>query len=317
MLRDRTIGVVVPAYNEELLIRGVLETMPAYVDQVFVVNDGSRDRTGEIVQEIAQGDPRIVPIDHETNRGLGQSLIDGYLEARRRNVDVVAVMAGDGQMNPDDLERVVTPILDGRVDYVKGNRLLRDDVVMRMPRHRYLGNAALTLLTKFATGYWRIIDPQCGYTAISRAALATIPIETMIRGYGYNAHILNMLNLNNFKVVDVEVEPVYGEERSKIKLRSYIPRVSWLLLRLFLKRLVHKYLVREFHPLIFFYAFGVFNGIAVSVPLLVRFVYLYAKLGVAPATTLILLNFSATFALFSIFFAMWMDMEDNRRLMGE
>ncbi|MEK9569887.1 MAG: glycosyltransferase family 2 protein [Paracoccaceae bacterium] len=314
MIETKTLCVIVPAYNEEKLLPVTIMTMPTFVDRIVIVNDCSTDNTKNIADEFSANEGRVEVIHHNVNKGLGQSLIDGYLYALTHNFDIVAVMAGDNQMSPDDLPRVVSPIARGQADYVKGNRLLRDDVVFRMPRHRYIGNAVLTLLTKFATGYWRIIDPQCGYTAISHKALSQIPIEQMIKGYGYNAHILNMLNLNNFKVTDVEVEPVYGEEKSKIKLKNYIPTVSKLLLRLFAKRMVHKYLIRDFHPLVLLYLFSIFNTIFVALPLAVRFIYIYISLGIAPQTTLIIFSFSSMMATFGLLFAMWMDMEDNRRL---
>ena len=314
MFRECSIGVVVPAYNEEKLIVKTLTTMPAIVDSIFVVNDGSQDDTLNQITQCQANDSRIIIVNHEKNKGLGQSLIDGYVAARDANIDIVAVMAGDAQMNPDDLENLIVPIAEGRADYTKGNRLLRDEVYERMPKHRFFGNNILTLLTKFATGYWHSIDPQCGYTAISHKALAGIPIEKMIKGYGYNAHILNMLNLNNFRVCDVEVEPVYGDEVSKIKLRKYIPSVSKLLLGLFWKRLTHKYLLREFHPLVFFYAFSAFNFILISLPLGVRFLWLFCKYGVVPTTTLSIFTFSFSMGMFSLFFGMWLDMEDNKRI---
>lgn len=316
MLDGKRIAVVVPAYNEERLIERTLSTLPAFVDRVFVVNDGSKDATLERIRALAAADPRIVPIDHGVNRGLGQALITGYLAARESDADVVAIMAGDAQMAPSDLDHVVRPIVAGTADYVKGNRLLRADVVERMPFYRFVGNNILTLLTKFATGYWRIIDPQCGYTAISTAALRRIPIEEMIKGYGYNAHILHMLNLANFRVVDVEVEPVYRDEVSKIKLKSYVWNVSRLLIRLTLRRVFRKYMLRQFHPLIFFYIFAFVQGLVITPVLLVRFLYLFFHVGEAPQTTLILLTFCSSMAFFSLFFAMWMDMEDNRVLEG-
>lgn len=316
-MRDgKTIAVVVPAYNEERLIAQTLTTMPDFVDRLLVINDASTDRTREVIQELQAADARIELIDHATNTGVGGALVDGYLRAREGGYDAVAVMAGDAQMNPDDLGRVVAPILAGTSDYVKGNRLLREDVIHRMPRHRYIGNSVLTLLTKFATGYWQIIDPQCGYTAISHEALARIPIGQMTRGYGYCADLLNMVNLSNYRACDVEVEPVYGAEQSTIRLHTYIPRVSWLLLRLFVKRLVHKYLVREFHPLIFFYLFSLFNAVCLAIPLTIRLFYKYAQNGFVPSTTLIILTFSSSMALLSLFFGMWLDMEDNRKLAG-
>lgn len=314
MFEGRTIGVVVPAYNEERLIRKTLETMPDLVDTVIVVDDGSRDGTGAVIADIQKAQPRVQCITHEVNRGLGRSLIDGYLRARELGLDVVAVMAGDAQMAPSDLPRVVGPVARGRVDYVKGNRLLRADVSERMPRHRFLGNSVLTLLTKFATGYWRIIDPQCGYTAIGKAALARIPIERLTTGYGYNADLLQMLNLGNHKVCDVEVEPVYGEEQSKIKLGSYIPKVSLLLLRLFGQRMRTKYLLREFHPLVFFYLWAAFNLFVVTIPIFLNTIRVYFFIGQGVDTHLIIGTFSSSMAMLSLFFGMWLDMEDNQRL---
>ena len=313
MFEDKTLAIVIPCFNEQELIGKVFDTMPTFVDRMFVINDSSTDKTGEIIKAYAEKDPRIFLIEHRVNLGLGQSLIDGYKKAIEENIDVIAVMAGDAQMSPDDLPAIVGPVARGEVDYTKGNRLLRKDVVGRMPRYRYYGNAVLTMLSKFATGYWKLIDPQSGYTAISLRALKEIPIGSMVKGYGYNAHLLHMLNLANYKVKDVEIEPVYGREVSSIKLASYIRSVSWLLVKLFTRRLVHKYLIREFHPLVFFYAFGTLNGIF-SVLLSLRFLFLYFALGEAPHTTLILLSLTANMASLNIFFGIWMDMEDNRSL---
>lgn len=314
MYKDKSIAIVVPAYNEENLIGKTISTMPDYVDFIIVVNDGSKDRTLDIIQEYAQNDSRVIPVDHGKNRGLGQALITGYLKARELKADVTSIMAGDAQMSPDDLRTVIEPVCEGVADYVKGNRLLHSKVVERMPTHRFIGNNGLTLLTKFATGYWHSMDPQCGYTAISLKALEIIPIETMIKGYGYNAHILYMLNINNLKVADREIEPVYGEEKSKIKLATYIPRVSKLLIKLFFKRIVSKYAVRDFHPLFLFYLFAFFNLFVVCIPLGVRFFYLFYETGIAPTTTLTIFSFSFTNGFFSLFFGMWLDMEDNKKL---
>ncbi len=313
MYLDKTVGIVIPAYNEEKLISKTVTTMPAYVDKMIVVNDGSSDQTGAVLAGLAQADPRLLILNHEKNKGLGQSLIDGYLEASKLGLDIIGVMAGDAQMNPDDLKTVIDPIANGRADYVKGNRLFHSDVWNRMPKHRFIGNNVLTLLTKFATGYWHLIDPQCGYTAISHRALKRIPIDKMIKGYGYNAHILNMLNLENYRVADVEVEPVYGEEQSKIKLKKYIPSVSKLLLKLFTKRMTRKYLLREFSPIALFYLS--FLGCAIlCLPLFIRLIVLYFTYGVIPTTTLMLLSLFSLMGWFSLSFGIWLDIEDNRNL---
>lgn len=318
MLNNKSIGVLVPAYNEEKLIGRVITTMPDFVDKIIVINDGSTDHTKSIVQGFQENIPSyFILINHENNQGVGKSLIDGYLESLKLDLDIIAVMAGDAQMDPNDLINVVKPIIEETADYVKGNRLLGFNTFEIMPKYRFIGNSFLTFLTKFATGYWHIIDPQCGYTAISKNALKSIDISKLIRGYGYTGHILNMLNLANAKVIDVEVKPIYGEEKSKIKLRSYIPTVGYLLLKLYLDRMFYKYLVRDFHPLVFFYFFSFVNIVLISFPLIIRFFYLYSKYGTAPTTTLMIFTFTFMMGFFSFFFGMWLDMEENKRLYGK
>lgn len=316
MFKNKSVSVVIPTYNDGVLLGETLKGIPEYVDYIIVVNDGSESLTSEIIDNAKIVDNRVNVVVHEVNMGLGQSLIDGYLHSLKLESDITAVMAGDNQMAPSDLEAVINPIAEGDYDYVKGNRLLREDVVHRMPTYRYIGNSLLTLLTKIATGYWKSIDPQCGYTAISYKSLNIIPISSMIKGYGYNAHILNMLNLNNFKVLDVEVEPVYGDEKSKIKVVRYAFNVSYLLMKLTVKRITSKYLVRDFHPLVLFYFFGFIQIFLISIPLTIRFIWLYASTNLLPQTTLLILFFSISIGLLSSMLGMWLDMEDNKKLQG-
>ncbi len=313
MLNNNTIGVVIPAYNEGKLISKVMDTMPEFVDYMIIVNDGSKDETKKRIEDKALCDSRIILLDHEVNKGLGQTLIDGYLKSREMGIDVVAVMAGDAQMDPDDLENVVMPIVKGETDYVKGSRLLVNGVKKKMPKYRFIGNNILTLLTKFATGYWHVIDPQCGYTAISHEAISEIPIEEMIKGYGYNAHILYMLNMSNYRVKDVKVKPVYGEEVSKIKLGKYIRKVSALLCRLFFSRIFKKYMLVDFNPAAMFYLLA-FICCPFALIFLIRMLFIFTTTLLMPNTTLILFVFTTIMGVQSLFFAMWMDMEDNRRL---
>lgn len=314
MIENSTIAIVIPAYNEGKLITKTLETMPDYVDAMIVVNDGSKDNTLERIQSVAAKDKRVEIVNHEKNKGLGQTLIDGYLHARTKGYDVVAIMAGDAQMDPDDLINVVSPIATGQVHYVKGNRFFMDDVVEKMPLHRLIGNSGLTILTKFATGYWHIIDPQCGYTAISKEALKAIPIHKMTKGYGYNADILTMLNIRNFSVADVDVKPVYGEEVSKIKLHKYIPKISWLLTKLFFRRLIHKYLMRNFNPLCISYILSLVLFFFGVIPFGIRVMYLYFVENAFPQTSFLSFIFLSIAAIQMFLFAIQYDMEDNRPL---
>ena len=312
MYKSHKIAVVVPAYNEELLITEMLSSVPDYVDYIFVVNDASRDATLELIQARREDDERIIIINHESNKGLGQSLIDGYLASQESDADITAVMAGDNQMHPDDLPGLLNKIVESDFDYVKGNRLLHAGV-HSMPRYRFIGNAILTILTKFATGYYSLMDPQCGYTAIKNNVLRMIPIQEMTRGYGYNADILCMLNIRSFRVTDVDVRPVYDREKSKIVLWKYIFKTSWLLIRLFFRRLWGRYIVRDFHPLVLFYMFAFFNTFFIIIPFTFRFFYMYSQYNELPKTTLTILSFTFLITFQSILFALWMDMEYSGR----
>ncbi|WP_144905470.1 glycosyltransferase family 2 protein [Halobellus captivus] len=201
-------------------------------------------------------DGRIVPIQHERNRGVGGAIKTGYQRALTDGIDVVAVMGGDGQMRPEELHRYLDPIVAGEVDYTKGNRLLNREFRQSMSSWRLFGNWILTFLTKIASGYWRTMDPQNGYTAISREALEAVDIDRMYEDYGYCNDLLVRLNVAELRVGDVPRRANYGDETSSIRYHTYIPRVSAMLLRDFLWRLRVKYLVRRFHPLTLLYGLG-------------------------------------------------------------
>jgi glycosyltransferase involved in cell wall biosynthesis len=204
----------------------------------------------------AEFDRRICPIRHDRNRGVGGAIKTGYQRALDDSVDVVAVMGGDGQMRPEELPSYLDPIVDDEVDYTKGNRLLSRELREEMSSWRLFGNWILTFLTKIASGYWRTMDPQNGYTAISREALESIEIDRMYEDYGYCNDLLVRLNVAGLRVGDVPRRANYGDEESDIRYHTYIPRVSAMLLRDFLWRLRAKYLVRRFHPLALLYGVG-------------------------------------------------------------
>jgi len=312
MYKNHKVAVVVPAYNEETLITPTLEGIPGFVDMIFVVDDASTDKTRAVIEARQGQDPRVHLVPHEVNQGLGKSLIDGYGESKSSDADVTVVMAGDNQMDPRDLPALLDKIIDGGFDYVKGNRLLHGNIES-MPRYRFLGNSVLTILTKFATGYYSLMDPQCGYTAIRNGALKKIPIEKMTRRYAYNADILCMLNIGRFRVTDVEVRPVYGQSESKIKLSRYIPTASALLIRLFFRRLWRRYVILDFHPLVLFYLFAFCNFFLLIIPFAIRFVWLYFTDIKTPHWTFVMLVFTILITFQSILFAIWMDMDYNRQ----
>jgi len=225
-------------------------------------------------------------------------------------------MAGDGQMDPSDLPAVLDPVVDGKVDFSKGNRLITGEAYKKIPKVRYFGNAALSFLTKIASGYWHVADSQSGYTAINKRALDTIDWDKMYRRYGQPNDLLVRLNVANFRVCDVEVKPVYNVgENSGIKIRRVVFSISWLLMKLFLWRLKEKYIIRDFHPLIFFYALGLCM-FCINLFFFVRLIILWIAVGSVPEITFLVWMFSMSIGLMCIFFAMLFDMESNRDLKG-
>jgi glycosyltransferase involved in cell wall biosynthesis len=258
MYKGKSIAVVVPAYKEEILIGATLNSIPDFVDLIYPVDDASPDKTGEIIALHASSSPKVRPIYHSGNKGVGAAIISGYKEALADGMDIVAVMAGDNQMDPAFLPELLDPIIDGIVDYTLGNRLVNEKFRLGMSKWRFFGNSVLTLLTKFASGYWKLMDPQNGYTAISRRALETISLDAIFPRYGYCNDLLVWLNTFGFRVRNVPHPARYGIERSKIKYSTYIVRLSWLLLNAFFWRLKTKYVLLSFHPLVFFYTFGIF-----------------------------------------------------------
>lgn len=254
--KDQTIAVVIPAYNEELLIGDTISSIPSFVDRIYVVNDGSRDKTHEVIKCIARNDPRVVPILHEKNRGVGAAISSGYKRARDDNIDVTVVIDGDNQMDSQLMPSMIDPIVKNHADYTKGNRLLSPEYRGGMSTWRFIGNTILTFLTKFSSGYWNLMDPQNGYTAISHRALERINLDTIYPRYGYLNDLLVKLNIFGFRVMNIEMPARYGREKSKIRYGRYIGRVSILLLSDFFYRLKMKYIVLSFHPVVIFYLFG-------------------------------------------------------------
>ena len=315
MFEKSTIGVVVPCYNEELLITQVLETMPDFVDRIYVVDDHSTDATVDKVKAFMQQHPERVELhQHEVNQGVGGAIATGYKAALKGRMDVTAVMAGDAQMDPEDLPRLIAPVARGECDYTKGNRLFRGDAWEIIPRVRYLGNSMISLLTKIASGYWHVADSQSGYTAIGLVALSRIDWDQMYKRYGQPNDLLVRLNVWSFKVRDVNVRPVYNiGEKSGIKPLRMIPKLSWLLWRLFVYRMVQKYVIRDFHPLLFFYLAGL---VLFPTGALFGFYLLLMRIAgdVVAGTSALFAAFLVTMGMQFLLFAMWFDMEYNKTL---
>lgn len=363
MLNNKTVAVVVPAYNEETQIGMVIETMPDFVDRIVIVNDCSKDKTEEVVlnyiqkegksksaisdilnditldkynradwvlqeqlknelayfidSKVLNEDPvsnRIILINQEKNGGVGAAIARGYKWCKDYGIDCTAVMAGDAQMDPSELEKICAPVIDKGVDYVKGNRLIHRSSWLVIPKIRFFGNSILSILTKMASGYWHVSDTQTGYTAISNRALNSIRIHEIYKKYGMPNDMLVKLNIAFCTLKEVEIKPVYDVgEKSKMKIGKVIPKVSWLLFKSFFKRLWIKYLFRDFHPLFILYHLS-FVLLLGSVPYAIKIASLILQGVSANPLTILAFFFLFISGFQSFLFAMWMDIQDNERL---
>jgi glycosyltransferase involved in cell wall biosynthesis len=312
MLEGKRVAVVVPAHDEEGLIAATLQGIPGFVDRIYVVDDASKDATAERARAVE--DPRVEVITHETNRGVGAAIVTGYKRALADRMDATAVMAGDNQMDPDELELLTVPVVRDELDYAKANRLFTGSAWKLIPRNRYLGNAVLSLLTKVASGYWHIADSQAGYTVISLRVLQLLDLDRVYVSYGFPNDMLVHLNVWNARVRDFPSRPIYGVgERSGIKIRRVVPRISWLLWKGFFWRLREKYVIRDFHPLVFFYFLGfLMTGVGLLLGVFETIKRLQGN-SITPATVVLVALLLISGSQFTLF-AMWFDMESNKDL---
>ncbi|MGB6035339.1 MAG: glycosyltransferase family 2 protein [Cryomorphaceae bacterium] len=278
-----------------------------------ILDKQSHDHTKrEVLQD---PNKRLVIINHLDNGGVGAAIASGYIWARDHKIDCTAVMAGDGQMDPAELEGICLPVIDEDIDYVKGNRLKHPAALQIVPKTRMFGNSVLSILTKIASGYWKVSDTQTGYTATSLRALEAIKLNDIYPRYGMPNDMLVKLNIQNCSVKEIVIKPIYNVgEQSKMKVGQVIPKISGILLRGFWKRIWIKYFIREFHPLFLLYGVGVLSLLVSSV-YLIKISYLWITM-LRPINELTILAFLFTF-LFgfqSLLFAMWMDIQDNDKL---
>ena len=315
MYRNKEIVTVIPVYNEEEQIGKVLSTLPEFIDNVVVVDDMSKDRSVDIIEHIATSNSKIKLIKRNANGGTGMARITGLKYVLNEKLgDIVVMIDGDGQMDPNEISSLLDPIIDGRVDATKGNRFFSGEAWRRIPHIRYMGNAFLSLLTKIASGYWHIADSQTGFFAIKRETFERIDIEHIYNFYGFPNDLVVHLNVANCRLMDVPVKPIYGiGERSTMKIHKVLLFLPFLLVKRFFWRLFQKYVIRDFHPLVFFYILSGALFLA-DIPFTIRFFVLWSADGRIPPITAISIIFLTIMAFQSMFFAMLFDMEYNREL---
>jgi len=254
-------------------------------------------------------------MQHKENQGVGGAIATGYKWCRDNHIDATAVMAGDAQMAPDDLPALLDPVVNGEVDYAKGNRLFTGEAWRTIPRVRYLGNAMLSFLTKIASGYWHVADSQSGYTVANLKVLQTIDLDGIYKRYGMPNDMLVKLNIYNFRVRDIPVSPIYNVgEKSGIRPIRMIPKLLILILRFFVQRMIQKYVIRDFHPLVLFY-FLAFSLLFIVFPILtIRMFIIWYFRGAIPSVNALAAMVSFISGTQMLLFAHWFDMQDNRDL---
>jgi glycosyltransferase involved in cell wall biosynthesis len=254
MYKDHVIAVAIPAYNEERFVVSVIKGVPAFVDHIIVVDDCSTDGTYNAVSSAHDKRTTLLTTGH--NQGVGGAMVLGYKRALDAGSDIVVKMDADGQMRPEYLEKLLAPLIEQGYSYAKGNRFLVPEFLPEMPKHRLLGNVILTFMTKLASGYWHIFDPQNGYTAVRADALRTLNLQGLHKRFFFENDMLFQLNLQNARVKDVPIPARYADEISHLSIFSTAVTFPFLLLRRFASRIAFKYVVRDFSPIALFLILG-------------------------------------------------------------
>ncbi len=287
-LRRFHLAVVIPAYHVQDEIEAVLHSLPDYLRTIIVVDDASPDETAQLVQVLSKQDKRIRLVQHTYNQGVGGAMISGFRKALELGAQVVVKIDGDGQMDPVHLPELVTPVLQGKADYAKGNRFRDFDSLRRMPLIRRIGNLGLSFLTKAATGYWNCFDPTNGFFAIRGEVLARLPLERIDRGYFFETSMLAHLYLLEAFVLDVPIPARYRGERSSLSVRRVLFEFPIKLLATYMRRILLRYFLFDFSMMSIYLLTGL--------PLLLFGLIFgslkwaqYARLGVAAPTGTVIL----------------------------
>lgn len=251
------VAVVIPCYNVSSHIAGVVGGIPPGVRHIIAVNDCSRDDTGQVLARLAEEHPRLHVVTHARNRGVGGATLSGFEKALELEADIVVKMDGDGQMDPNQLPKLLQPLLEGRAAYAKGNRFRKSSDFLAMPPLRKLGNVALTFLTRMASGYWHVFDPQNGYLAIDGTVLRQLPLQSIDHSYFFENSMLGHLCIESAPVVDVPMEAIYGQEKSSMSILKVAAVFPFKLLGMLVRRVLAKYFLYDVSPAALYLTVGV------------------------------------------------------------
>ncbi|MEE9338681.1 MAG: glycosyltransferase family 2 protein [Methylococcaceae bacterium] len=240
------IAVAIPCYNVKPQILDVILQIPSIVERIYVVDDQCPQQTGQYVAEHCD-DSRVIIINHSENKGVGGAVISAYRAALAEGMEIVVKIDGDGQMNPQLLEKFVQPIEDGLADYTKGNRFFYIESLLSMPVSRKIGNSILSFVNKISSGYWNGMDPTNGYTAIHFQALSLLPLDKLNQGYFFESDMLFRLGTIRAVVQDITMNAKYKDEQSNLQIGQIALHFPGLYLKAFIKRVFYTYFLRDFN----------------------------------------------------------------------
>lgn len=248
------ISVVIPSYKVSKYILDVIKDIPEFVNHIIIVDDKCPQNSGQIAK--TSTDNRVIICYHEKNLGVGGAVITGYKKALELNSDIVIKIDGDGQMDVNYMQKLIQPILDGKADYTKGNRFTDFKALRQMPKVRLFGNSGLSFLVKAASGYWNLMDPTNGYTAINKHALEELDLDNIAKRYFFESDMLINLNIENAVVVDVEIPAKYGDEESSLSITKTLVGFPPKLFKGLCKRIFLKYFIYDFNMLSLYLVVG-------------------------------------------------------------
>ncbi len=245
-LKPKKIAVVIPAFKVRSQILEVVTSIGPEVRRIIVVDDACPEKSGDLVAKTIY-DPRVEIIFHQTNLGVGGAVKSGYRRALQLGYDIVVKIDGDGQMDPSRIKEITRPLIAEIADYAKGNRFFDIDAIRKMPKFRILGNLVLSFFTKLSSGYWRIFDPNNGYTAITQSSLRRLNLDKIDDGYFFESDMLFRLNLVNSRVRDIAMPAIYNDEVSNLKISRVLFEFPLKHLKNLAKRIAYNYYLKDFN----------------------------------------------------------------------
>jgi dolichol-phosphate mannosyltransferase len=247
MYKELKIGVVIPTFKAEKHIQLVIDGLPDWIDYIIIVDDCCPNKSGYLVQKNNKTDSRIHVVFHDKNQGVGGATVSGYKKGLELGVQIIVKMDSDDQMDPSFISELLDPIVNNKARYAKGNRFVDFKALRSMPRMRLMGNSALSFMVKAASGYWTIMDPTNGFTAISNIAIEKLNLDNLSKRYFFESDMLINLNIQSTVICDIPIPARYGNEDSSLSIWNTMYKFPPRLLKGLLKRFFFKYLIYDFN----------------------------------------------------------------------